>query len=163
MCADAQGCPYIVNYWQASNTEVTQYHIVFFDGANWQRQQVSERQSNFELKGGGTKKVPISRPQIAADSSGDITKAYLIYCDNDCAGGITIAYNNDLSQTTLETVDLVNEGLGFWEPSYDFELWESHKELHFFVQHVEQGDGETLEELEPQMIEVLEWLPTSSS
>lgn len=157
MCADAQGRPYIVNYWQIEGATAPQYHLVFFDGTEWQRQQVSERQSDFDLQGTGTKKVPISRPQIAADSTGDETSAYIIYRDNERSGGISIAYNYDLSKANWETVDILSDNLGFWEPNYDFELWSQHKELHFFVQKVGQGDGETLEDIEAQMVEVIEW------
>ncbi len=159
MCADAQGRPYIVNYWKPAGQTAPQYHVVFHDGTNWQAQQISQRTTDFDLQGTGSKKVPISRPQIAADSQNEQSKAYIIYRDNERGGGVTMAYCQDLSKANWQSIDLVTEDLGSWEPCYDFELWEQEKKLHLFMQHVGQGDGETLEDLEPQMIEVLEWSP----
>ena len=49
--------------------------------------------------------------------------------------------------------------MGSWEPSFDTELWARSKRLHLFVQNVGQGDGETLENLPPQPVSVLEWKP----
>jgi len=43
-----------------------------------------------------------------------------------------------------------------WEPTYDTNAWTAKHELHLFVQNVRQGDAESLEELPPQMISVLE-------
>ena len=48
---------------------------------------------------------------------------------------------------------------GMWEPTYDPNAWAAKHELHLFVQNVGQGDAESLEELPPQMISVLEWKP----
>ena len=42
---------------------------------------------------------------------------------------------------------------------YDTVLWQRDNILHLFVQNVGQGDSETLEDIPPQMISVLEWRP----
>ncbi len=55
--------------------------------------------------------------------------------------------------------DLTEVSVGSWEPSLDTELWEKENELHLFVQHVGQGDGETTEDIPPQMVYILEWKP----
>jgi hypothetical protein len=49
--------------------------------------------------------------------------------------------------------------VGSWEPSYDTERWKKDRVLHLFVQRTGQGDGETLEELAPQPVYILEWKP----
>jgi hypothetical protein len=39
------------------------------------------------------------------------------------------------------------------------QLWQRDGVLHLFKQRVGQGEGETLEDVPPQMVSVLEWTP----
>jgi hypothetical protein len=55
--------------------------------------------------------------------------------------------------------DLTEEAAGLWEPSYDTALWRRDNILNLYVQRVGQGDGESLDNLPPQMVYVLEWKP----
>ena len=66
MSADL-GNPYIAGYWRDQGSDIPQYRLVWFDGIRWQQQQVAERKTPFSLSGGGTKMIPISRPQLAID------------------------------------------------------------------------------------------------
>ena len=43
-----------------------------------------------------------------------------------------------------------------WEPTYDTELWKTAGKLNLFVQNVGQGDSETLENVPPQVVSILE-------
>ena len=155
MVADQNGHPYIATYW-ADEQGVPQYQIVFHNGQSWQRSQVSKRQTAFSLSGKGSKKVPISRPQIAVDTTGQHAKAYLLFRDEERGNKASVAICNNLEQSEWYVDDLTPDSLGRWEPSYDTELWQHEQKLHLFIQKVGQGDGETLEELEPQMVRVLE-------
>ena len=56
-------------------------------------------------------------------------------------------------------MNIYHDSVEMWEPTYDPHAWKEYGELHLFVQKVGQGDGETLEELDPQPISVLEWVP----
>ncbi|MDQ8205066.1 BNR repeat-containing protein [Pelagicoccus sp. SDUM812003] len=157
MCADLNGHPYIASYWTPKGETVPQYHIVFHDGESWRASQVSDRKTPFSLSGGGTKRIPISRPQILADSSGQNNKAYLIFRDEERSKRPSIAICDDLSSPSWVVEDLADIDLGQWEPSYDIGLWHREKVLHLFVQRVDQGDGETSGEIPPQMVSVLRW------
>jgi hypothetical protein len=66
---------------------------------------------------------------------------------------------SELKKGQWEFEDLTEVSVGSWEPSLDTELWEKENELHLFVQHVGQGDGETTEDIPPQMVYILEWKP----
>ncbi len=155
MVADKRGHPYIATYW-ADKAGVPQYQLVFHNGHSWQRRQVSRRKKGFNLAGTGSKKVPISRPQIAVDTTGATTKAYLLFRDERRGNKASIASCANLGKTNWRIQYLNTKALGSWEPSYDTELWQRDKKLHLFVQNVGQGDGETLEEIEPQSVGVLE-------
>jgi hypothetical protein len=52
--------------------------------------------------------------------------------------------------------DLNQTGMGEWEPTYDTELWKNKKQLHLFVQKVEQADKEGVTKNPPQMVQVLQ-------
>ena len=36
MCADAAGRPYIATFWRPQGTKVPQYHLIYYDGSEWQ-------------------------------------------------------------------------------------------------------------------------------
>ena len=52
--------------------------------------------------------------------------------------------------------DLTDFSVDAWEPSYDTELWKTHKKLHIFVQETHQGDGEKVKDSEATPVYVLE-------
>jgi hypothetical protein len=54
-------------------------------------------------------------------------------------------------------MDLTNEKLGNWEPSYDTELWKEKEICNLFVENVVQADAEGNSGTPPQLVEVLEW------
>jgi len=51
------------------------------------------------------------------------------------------------------------QSVGQWEPTYDPVVWRMSQRLHLFVQRVGQGDGETMEDVAPQPVSILEWNP----
>ena len=166
MCADSLGRPYIATYWgnpptrsRLETPESPQYHVVYFDGEQWQEQQVSHRVTPFSLSGGGTLRIPISRPQIVADANDGIDRAYMIFRDEERDNRVSVAICNDLSEGEWSIEDLTDFSVGQWEPTYDTELWRTTKELHLLVQNVGQGNSETTEDIPPQMINILEWIP----
>ena len=70
---------------------------------------------------------------------------------------VSAAVNNDLQSNQWRVVDLTATPVGSWEPTYDTELWKDKKQLHLFVQRVEQKDAEGQTALPPQLISVVEW------
>ncbi len=161
MAADAQGRPYIVNYWKPEGSEIPQYHLVYHDGRQWQVSQVGQLSEEFDLKGGGTMAPPISRPQIVIDSANGHSSAWVIFRAGERGSVVSAAVSDDLDSGEWQFRDLTEMCVGSWEPSYDTKLWRRDKILHLFVQNVSQRDHEQSGELGPQMVYVLEWEPKS--
>lgn len=159
MAADDEGDPYIATYWRDQDSMIPQFRVVYFDGKQWHESQVSKRVTPFTLSGGGTKRIPISRPQIVVDNRNGTKKVIVLFRDEERGSRISAAISKDLTKSIWEVRDLDEADVGMWEPSFDQSLWNRTKKLNIFIQKVGQGDGETLEQLEPQMISILEWKP----
>jgi BNR repeat-containing family member len=159
MTTDARGLPYIATYWRDADSMIPQYRIVYFDGARWRESQVSNRKTPFSLSGTGTKKIPVSRPQIVAFPHNGKPKIIVIFRDEERGNRVSAAISTNLSKNVWKILDLSETEIGNWEPTFDPNIWNRKKELHLFVQKVGQGDGEKLENLPAQMISVLEWKP----
>lgn len=159
MCADEQGHPYIATYWRPKDTEVPQYHLVYHDGKSWHTLQVSKRKVPFRLSGGGTRRIPISRPQILIQNNGTNNKAYMIFRDIERDNRISIAICDDLQRQEWRFEDLSMNSVNMWEPTYDTELWIKTGILSIFVQNVGQGDNETTENIPPQPVSIMDWRP----
>lgn len=159
MCLDSEGRPYIATYWRPAGTDVPQYHLVHHDGKEWKTSQIARRTEPFSLSGFGTRRIPISRPQIVADSSGSAIRAYMVFRDAERQSRVSIAACDDLGKGAWRINDLTDGSVGLWEPSYDTALWQRDRTLHLFVQKVGQGQGEKLEKIPPQMVSILEWTP----
>jgi len=160
---DAAGTPYIATYWRPQGTQVPQYQLIYKTGNAWKTQQISQRTTPFSLSGVGTKKIPISRPQLLVETKKGKTAAYLVFRDAERQDRASVAACPDLAQNQWAITDLTTTSVGNWEPSYDTELWQRRHVLHLFVQRTGQGDGETLENLLPQPVYIKEWQPETSS
>jgi len=156
MTADSDGHPYIATYWRDPDSEIPQYRLVWFDGEQWQQQQVSRRTTPFSLSGGGTKRIPIARPRLVINEKDTEKEVYYIFRDEERNSKVSMAYTANLQKNKWISTDLTDFTVGAWEPSHDTELWKNNRQLHIFVQHTEQGDGEKAAELVPQTVYVLE-------
>lgn len=152
MSADAGGNPYIATYWREPDSDVPQYRIVWNDGKMWHQRQITDRQTPFTLKGGGTKMIPIARPRIVVEGG----EVFYIFRDEERGSRVSMAHATDVGTSKWTITDLTDFSVDAWEPSHDTELWKKQRKLHLFVQHTRQGDGERTAEIEPQMIYVLE-------
>ncbi|MGI4744319.1 MAG: BNR repeat-containing protein [Janthinobacterium lividum] len=161
MTTDAAGTPYIATYWRPAGTQVPQYQLVYLAGKTWKTVQVSQRTTPFSLSGVGTKKIPISRPQLLVATQKGKTAAYLLFRDAERQDRASVLQCPDLRQNQWAATDLTTTSVGNWEPSYDTERWKKEQVLNLFVQRTGQGDGETLENLPPQPVYILEWAPGS--
>lgn len=159
MCTDSDGRPVIATYFRPPGTSVVQYFIVRHDGSKWTTHQVSDRKTPFSLSGGGSKAIPISRPQVFARNVGEKTSIWIVYRDSERGNRVTIAGCDDLRSPTFFLRDLVDIDVRFWEPSYDHLRWQRDGVLSLYVQHVGQGDGERLEDVKPTPAYVLDWKP----
>lgn len=160
MAADKDGHPVIATYWRDQQKEVPQFQLVYFNGTSWNASQVTSRITPFSLSGGGTKRIPVSRPQVMLRESQGQEQAFLIFRDAERGNKVSVAKNRKFPQGDWEIQDLTSEGVGSWEPSYDTELWKEKGILNLFVQKTEQEDGEGLATREPEPVKVLEWKPS---
>jgi hypothetical protein len=159
MSTDDAGHPYIATYWRDSGSNVPQYKLIYHNGWQWTTQQISNRTTPFSLSGAGTKRIPISRPQIMLANKKGVVQGILVYRDVEQGERVSVAICNDIKQGQWQVRNLTDTSVGLWEPSYDKEIWKSRQVLHLFVERVEQGDGETTRVIEPQPVQVIEWKP----
>lgn len=162
MFADSEGHPYIATYWREEGASIPQYHLVYKTKNSWTKEVLDFRKTPFSLSGAGTKRIPISRPQIIAWQTKNNLSAALIFRDEERGSKVSAAINKNLGKNNWTVVDLTSTSVGSWEPTYDTELWKTKNKLHLFVQNVEQADAEGQSKLPPQMVKVLEWNPKKS-
>lgn len=161
MCVDGENRPVIATYFRPAGASAVQYMLVRHDGTAWQSSQIGNRTKTFSLSGGGTKQVPISRPQVFARTVDGTTSAYVVYRDVDEHGGkALLAACDDASKPgTWRVTPITDFDVKSWEPSYDHVRWARDGVLNLFVQPVGQGDDETLQAIAPTQASVLEWKP----
>lgn len=160
MTVDGWGNPVIATYWREHDAIVPQYHIVYYNGAEWKTQQVTDRKAPFTLSGGGTKRIPIARPQVVMRQQNDKVQAYLVFRDEERGSKVSVAVSDNFPDAEWHIVDLTDTDVGAWEPTYDTQLWEEKGQLHLFVQKVEQVDQEGLADKDPELVNILEWTPS---
>jgi hypothetical protein len=159
MAADDRGRPYIATYWRSAGSTVPQYRVVYRDSLSWKSVQVSQRTTPFTLSGVGTKKIPISRPQLVVSSTTDSVAASLVFRDVERGSKVSMFRTENLARNRWTVSDLTSTSVDSWEPTYDTDLWNASRLLHLYVQRAGQGDGETSVVLEPQAASILEWKP----
>jgi len=156
MAVDSRGRPLISTYWRADSSDVPQFRLVWHDGIRWHATQVGARTEPFRLSGGGTKRIPVSRPLVLAGAG---TTVYVVFRDAERGLGIQVATSTDSGHTNWRVRTLLNAPVGQWEPTHDPVAWQQQRRLHLFVQRVGQGDAESLEALPPQPVSILTWVP----
>ena len=157
MYADENGNPFIATYWRDAGETVPQYHIVYKIDEKWKVNKLAFRKTPFSLSGGGTKKIPISRPQLICWAAKNKIAGALIFRDVERGNKVSIATSNDISTEIWVCKDLTLTSVGEWEPTFDTELWTTKKRLDLFVQKVEQLDGEGKANGAPTPVRVLTW------
>ncbi|OAQ37899.1 neuraminidase [Pedobacter psychrophilus] len=157
IAVDEKDNPYIVSYWKTENDSTPQYRLIYKAGNAWETQQISNRKTPFSLSGGGTKRIPISRPLLIVTEKNQKKHAYIFFRDEERGNKVSVAISKNLDSEKWKFKDLTKSSVGLWEPTYDTELWKNNKVLNLFVQNVEQGDGETTVDLKDQKANVLQW------
>lgn len=155
MAADGEGRPYIASYWRDAGSAVPQYHVIYHTGAAWRVRALDFRQTPFTLGGQGTKRIPISRPQIMLGKAGGL----LVFRDEERGSKVSVASIVDFATGAWRLRDLTATSVGAWEPSYDTELWRRNGTLSLLVQDVQQVDGEGQAAVPPSPVSVLDWTP----
>jgi hypothetical protein len=123
MTTDAQNRPLIATYWRDQFSQVPQYRLVWHDGQKWQQSEVGKRTMPFTLSGGGTKRIPISRPQVVAGKKGEVV---VVFRDAERAAEVSAAVSRDAERKKWQVVDLLQNpirgkvGVGTWETQAEF-------------------------------------------
>ncbi|MEI9908393.1 MAG: BNR repeat-containing protein [Bacteroidota bacterium] len=159
MYADASGNPCIATYWRDQGDSVPQYRLICKKGSQWITQNLVFRRTAFSLSGEGTKRIPISRPQIIAWRAGKSLSIAIIFRDAERGNKVSVVTSSVIATNKWRIIDLSEDPVGSWEPTYDTELWKEKGILNLFVQKTEQVDEEGKANIPPQMIKVLEWNP----
>ena len=154
MTVDTKGNPYIASYW--SEKSIPQFQIVYLENGIWKKTNTNFRTTPFYLGGGGTKQIPISRPDVLIKEQGNNRYLYILFRDQERDNKIAMAYTNLDKDQSWKVMNLSTDSVGEWEPNYDISLWDKRKKLHIFVQNVNQIDGEGLAKTDPTMIQVVE-------
>lgn len=138
MALDSRDRPHIVFYADDLNG-IPQYQYLRYDGKQWHHQIVSQRTKPFTLKGRGTLRIPISRPEILVDFEDNV---YLITRGDHSRGRMvaTMLAAPDYVWSESNTKVLWDEDLGFAEPVIDRVRWEQDNVLTLLIQYNEQPD-----------------------
>ncbi|HMP10021.1 BNR-4 repeat-containing protein [Hydrogenophaga sp.] len=140
MALDRYNMPHIAFYGNDAEG-IPQYQHLWHDGKVWHHQFVSCRHHTFQLRGGGTLQIPISRPEILVDEGNNV---YLIYRGDLTDNRMVVqrlAHPNYTPDPAAIHI-IAPDDLGFSEPIIDRTLWASDQRLSIFLQHNEQPDGD---------------------
>lgn len=155
MCADDEGNPFIASYWKEEGDNTPQYHVVHNNDGAWQIKNLGFRKTAFSLSGTGTKRIPISRPQVFAFKKKGLTNIAVIFRDEEWSNYPYVAICNNINKNEWAIKSILKEGVGSWEPTYDTELWKQKKQIDLFVQFTEQVDGEGKAAIAAQPVKVI--------
>ncbi len=154
MTTDKSGNPYIASYW--NENDIPQFQIVYLDKGVWKKVNTGFRKRAFYLGGGGTKQIPISRPDILVDEEDSNSMLYLLFRDEERGNKVSLAYCSLNKKNYWKITDLTKTSVDQWEPNYDINLWKNYHKLNVFSQNVTQIDGEGVSQKSPTMISVLQ-------
>jgi len=153
MFADHRGRPFIATYWRDQDSDIPQYRLIYNLNGTWKSQNLGFRKTPFSLSGVGTKRIPVSRPQVVGAWKNG---AVILFRDEERGSKVSMAINKNLRRNRWKIKDLLPDNVGSWEPGFDTELWKDHKILSIFVQKTDQADLEGRTEMLPQRVKVVD-------
>lgn len=159
MAADEAGNPFIATYWRDQDSEIPQYRLIYHIDGQWHTRSLDFRSQAFSLSGGGTKEIPISRPQLMVKGKGINASVLLLFRDMERQRRPSALTMKSLRNFRFKVLDIGTSPIGSWEPSFDTELWRRRKVLGLFIQYTEQKDGEGVLDMPPTAVSILEWKP----
>lgn len=138
MALDSSNNPHIVFYADDTNG-IPQYQHLRYDGKIWHHRVISRRAEPFTLKGVGTLRIPLSRPEIIIDNEDN---AYVITRGDHSHGRMVVTLLAAPDYTYFSDNDRViwSEDLGSAETVIDRGRWARDNVLTLLLQHNEQPD-----------------------
>lgn len=158
MTVDKCGNPYIATYYKKAGDNCTQFYVIYRNNEGWQESRVTERTMDFSLSGGGSRSIPISRPQIIITENRKKTIVNVIYRDEERGNKacISTAIIDTATILNWSSKEITKFSLGRWEPSYDSEILKEKQEIHLYVQEVGQGQAETIAKMPSKNVYILQ-------
>lgn len=157
MSADEAGNPIIATYWRDQDSEIPQYRLIYHIDGQWNIRSLNFRTSPFTLSGGGTKEIPIARPQVMVRGKGKQASVIMLFRDRERGSRPSALKLKSLQHDEYKLLDLLDISVGSWEPSFDTELWRRRKVLGLFLQATEQKDGEGVLDVPPTKVSIVEY------
>jgi len=155
MSATDDDYPAIVTYWKDSTDFGPQIKFGIHYKGKWQWSRVTKRTQAFSLKGGGTKSIPISRPQLLMWGKGRNMKGMIIGRDNAARTPFEMYYYEPAGWKPMTLVKLRANKPSAWEPTYDVEQFKRTGKISIFLQDVGQGDGEALADMKATHVVIM--------
>lgn len=133
MALDSHNRPHVVFYSDDANG-ILQYQHLWFDGKVWRHHFISERKTVFNLCGGGTLQIPISRPEIVIDRNDNV---FVITRGDHSSNKMCALWleppNYDYIPKNIDF--LSEEEIGFSEPIIDRSRWVRSNVLTVLMQY----------------------------
>jgi BNR repeat-containing family member len=155
MTTTLDGIPVIATYWREAGDSVPQYHIAYKEKSDWVVMNTRFRRTPFSLSGTGTKRIPVSRPQVISWNHQGKNLVMLIFRDEERGSFVSLAGNELGSKEDWKVLDLLKESVGSWEPLFDIELWKRKQRLDIFIQYTDQADAEGQTVTPPQPVKII--------
>ncbi|WP_198424698.1 BNR-4 repeat-containing protein [Comamonas testosteroni] len=155
MALDSKNRPHIAYYANDVNG-IPQYQHLWFDGSKWCCTKISERDKSFNLQGGGTLQIPISRPEIVIDDNDRVLVIYRGDMSGDALAFSMLEMENAKYQVTISNEILWPEYIEFSEPVIDRERWRKEKILSCFIQRTAQPDGDRSHEIKSSDLKIVD-------
>ncbi len=152
--ADIYGKPYIATIFRPIGERNPQYMLIYYEDNKWNITKIWHNPDFYELKGLGTLRFPLARPQILIDKRNNI---YVILRMKSRNNQISIATSSDEIKKEWKISDLTDFTVDTWEPTMDSHLWQKENILHLLVQNT--GFHKNTDKNGSQMLYVLEYNP----
>jgi hypothetical protein len=148
---------------QTTNNPNRQYMLVYYDGSQWRKSQVSNRTSDTVFDTGGGSVRDLGRPLVMVDKQNRVL-VVMRYRDasnpnnHDPNNSIVLAYNEDLmtgnviSDANWKYLTLSTANMGNYEPTFDASMWKTSGILDLFY---EPSMG--VSPFTTQPVSILEW------
>ncbi len=145
MALDSNQRPHIVFYSNNPSTGIPAYQHLWNDGSEWRHQYLIDASEPFDLRGGGTLQIPISRPIVLVDTNDTVL---VIFRDqgkgNSFLVATLIAPDYHFEQDLLQPLP---GNLGFSEPIIDRERWAEGQTLTIYEQFNGRPDHDIFDQI----------------
>ncbi|MCH8506897.1 MAG: BNR-4 repeat-containing protein [Ectothiorhodospiraceae bacterium] len=155
MATNSKGYPHIVFYSNDEN-DIPQYQHLWFDGFQWQHSVISRRTMKFDLLGGGTLQIPMSRPEILIDKQDCVHVIYRADFTENKMTVLTLFPDHYEFSDAVEKI-LWNEPLGFAEPIIDRLRWQRDAILSMLIQYNQQPHHDQGIAYDQSSVYIVDW------